>query len=241
MARARPRVPRWLLLASGLATGVGGASPQPPPDSPLHAVVRVVDGDTLIVEGVGRVRLIGVDTPESVDPRRPVQCFGREAAQFTRQLVAGRRVRLEYDWPRQDAYGRTLAYVFLPDGTFVNAEIIRQGFGFAYLQVPRDLSPTRTRGSRRGTGPVGARCLPAAGDAARPAAVRIGTTRPIRRHHRLRDAVWDPLPSGRVPVRGPHAHPAPARRGCAPLYPLRRLPAACSVNSGVSVGRGRRL
>ena len=99
-------------------------------------VERVVDGDTIIVTGVGRVRLIGVDTPESVDPRRPVEFFGKEASAFTRRLVDGQRVLLGYDWERTDRYGRTLAYVYLPDGTFVNAEIIRRGYGHAYTRFP---------------------------------------------------------------------------------------------------------
>ena len=97
---------------------------------------RVVDGDTLELEGGERVRLIGVDTPETVDPRRPVQYFGKEASAFTRRMVEGQRVRLDYDQQRQDRYGRTLAYVYLEDGTFVNAEIIRRGYGFAYTSFP---------------------------------------------------------------------------------------------------------
>jgi micrococcal nuclease len=99
-------------------------------------VERVVDGDTIRVQGVGPVRLIGVDTPEVVDPRRAVQPFGREASAFVRRLVEGQVVRLEYDWQRTDKYRRTLAYVYLPDGTLLNAEIIRQGYGFAYTQYP---------------------------------------------------------------------------------------------------------
>jgi micrococcal nuclease len=82
------------------------------------------------------VRLIGVDTPETKDPRKPVQYLGREATAFTQRTVVGQRVRLEYDQQRQDQYGRTLAYVYLENGTFVNAEIIRQGYGFAYTQFP---------------------------------------------------------------------------------------------------------
>ena len=99
-------------------------------------VERVVDGDTIIVRGVGRVRLIGVDTPETVSPGRPVEFFGREASAFTKRLLEGRPVRLEYDWERTDRYGRTLAYVHLADGTFVNAEIIRRGYGHAYTRFP---------------------------------------------------------------------------------------------------------
>lgn len=105
-------------------------------DSPTFLVTRVVDGDTLDASDVGRIRLIGVDTPETVDPRRPVQHFGKEASAFLKRLIEGKRVRLEYDQQRKDAYNRTLAYVYLPDGTFVNAEIVRQGYGFAYTQFP---------------------------------------------------------------------------------------------------------
>ena len=99
-------------------------------------VTRVVDGDTLIVQGVGRVRLIGVDTPETVDPRRPVQYFGKEASAFTSRMAQGKVVRLEFDVERKDRFGRTLAYVYLPDGTFLNAEIVKQGYGHAYTQFP---------------------------------------------------------------------------------------------------------
>ena len=104
--------------------------------APGQLVERVVDGDTIIVEGVGRVRLIGVDTPETVHPNRPVEFFGKEASAFTKGLLEGKRVRLEYDQERQDRYGRTLAYVYLTDGTFVNAEIIRRGYGHAYTRFP---------------------------------------------------------------------------------------------------------
>lgn len=96
----------------------------------------MIDGDTLVVDGVETVRLIGVDTPETVDPRRPVQYFGREASNFTRALALGRMVRLEFDVDRRDRYGRTLAYVYLSDGMFLNAEIIRQGYGYAYTRFP---------------------------------------------------------------------------------------------------------
>ena len=108
----------------------------PWPGSEWRTVVRVVDGDTLLLDGDERVRLIGIDTPETVDPRRPVQYFGKEAAAFTRRMAEGKRVRLDYDQERTDRYGRTLAYVFLEDGTFLNAEIIRQGYAHAYTRFP---------------------------------------------------------------------------------------------------------
>ena len=97
-------------------------------------VERVIDGDTIVVQGVGTVRLIGVDTPEAVDPRRPVQDFGTEASAFTRRLATGKVARLEFERDRRDRYGRTLAYVYLPDGVFLNAEIVRQGYGLAYTE-----------------------------------------------------------------------------------------------------------
>ena len=116
-----------------LAAALLGSAPV---SAGAQVVERVVDGDTIIVRGVGRVRLIGVDTPETVSPGRPVEFFGREASAFAKRLLEGRSVRLEYDQNRTDRYGRTLAYVHLADGTFVNAEIIRRGYGHAYTRFP---------------------------------------------------------------------------------------------------------
>jgi micrococcal nuclease len=99
-------------------------------------VKRAVDGDTLLLTTGQRVRLIGVDTPETKHPQKPVQYFGKEAYLFTKGMVEGREVRLEYDWQRRDKYNRLLAYVYLLDGTFLNAEIIKQGYGFAYTRFP---------------------------------------------------------------------------------------------------------
>jgi micrococcal nuclease len=98
--------------------------------------IRAVDGDTIVLDGKEKVRLIGVDTPETKDPRKSVQYFGEEAYRFTKSIVERKRVRLEYDQERIDKYGRTLAYVYLEDGTFLNAEIIKQGYGFAYTNYP---------------------------------------------------------------------------------------------------------
>lgn len=102
-------------------------------------VKRVVDGDTVVlqlhdVEEKGR--LIGVDTPEKNHPLRPVQFFSHEATEFLRRLCEGKRVFLEYDQERRDRYGRLLVYLFLEDGRLVNAEIIKQGYGFAYTRFP---------------------------------------------------------------------------------------------------------
>lgn len=100
-------------------------------------VDRTVDGDTLVVDDDGakvRVRVMGINTPETKDPRKPVQCFGEEAAERMRALVGGRRVRLSSD-PGQDdrdRYGRLVRYVSLPDGTDVGLSMIRDGYAFEY-------------------------------------------------------------------------------------------------------------
>ena len=104
-------------------------------------VVRAVDGDTIIVEGGGRiedVRLLGIDTPETVDPRRPVGCYGPEASAFTKHLVTGRTVTLRYDRDLHDKYGRFLAYVWLAGARplFVNAELVRRGYARTYPFPP---------------------------------------------------------------------------------------------------------
>ena len=140
MKRIMPRLVPALLLA--FLTGCNSSLPSEPapvesPQATLPVVTRVIDGDTIVVEGVGTVRLIGVDTPETVDPRRPVGYFGKEASDFTKQIATGKRVRLEFDQDRTDRYGRTLAYVYLqPENLLLNAEIIRLGYGFAYTRFP---------------------------------------------------------------------------------------------------------
>ena len=102
----------------------------------VGTVSRVIDGGTMVVDGVGTVRLIGVDTPETVHPSVPVQHFGAEATAFTERLAQGKQVRLEFEGILKDRYDRTLAYVHLRGGTLLNAEIIRQGFAHAYTDHP---------------------------------------------------------------------------------------------------------
>jgi micrococcal nuclease len=119
-----------LLLARGQADEAGRA--EAPGSGSAARVVRVVDGDTIRVEMGGRterVRYIGVDTPESVKPGSPVECFGKKAARFNARLLAGRRVRLVRDVEERDRYGRLLAYVYrADDGLFVNARLVRDGY-----------------------------------------------------------------------------------------------------------------
>ncbi len=150
----RPGVIATVTAAIVLAIGAGVNRANDPPaahppypkhdfsDSTPYPVVRVVDGDTIIVLKDGQrtnVRVYGVDTPETVHPKKPVERYGKEASRFTRNLLRGESVYLEYE-PGQsptDRYGRTLAYVYrAPDGLFVDVEIIRQGYGHVYTKKP---------------------------------------------------------------------------------------------------------
>lgn len=90
-------------------------------------VLRVIDGDTIELTDKRRLRYIGINAPESVDPRRPVQCFGKEASYFNKQLVEGQTIDMEKDVSETDKYGRLLRYVFLDD-VFINDFLVRQGY-----------------------------------------------------------------------------------------------------------------
>ena len=112
------------IVAAGMPPGVDGPLP----------VARVVDGDTIRVSTGVTLRLIGMDTPETVDPRKPVQCFGREASTHAHELLDNTSVSLEYDptQGRLDRYGRTLAYVWMSDGRLYNQLMIEDGFAHEY-------------------------------------------------------------------------------------------------------------
>jgi endonuclease YncB( thermonuclease family) len=94
----------------------------------LVRVKRVVDGDTIEIERGEKVRYIGMNTPESVKVNSPVECFGKEASAKNKELVEGKMVRLEKDVSNTDRYGRLLRFVYLEDGTFVNDELVREGY-----------------------------------------------------------------------------------------------------------------
>lgn len=102
-------------------------------------VRRVIDGDTIELENGEKVRYIGINTPESVDPRRKVECFGKEASKYNKELVEGEKVTLVKDISERDKYGRLLRFVFLDDGTFVNEVLISEGYAFA-SSYPPDVS-----------------------------------------------------------------------------------------------------
>jgi micrococcal nuclease len=111
-------------------------------DPGLYAISRYVDGDTIDVNmngSVETIRFIGVDTPETHKPNTPVQCYGPEAAAHTKAVISKfGKVRLQADPldTNRDRYGRFLRYVYLPDGTLLDEQIIQQGYGFAYLSFP---------------------------------------------------------------------------------------------------------
>ena len=123
--------------------GSNGSPAQPstirvPSDLTPARVTRVVDGDTIEVEIDGqtfKLRYIGIDTPETVDPRQPVQCFGREASERNQQLVGGRPVGLERDVSDTDDFGRLLRYVWL-EGRMVNAAMVEEGYAMASTYPP---------------------------------------------------------------------------------------------------------
>ena len=98
-------------------------------------VTVVIDGDTVEIEGGSRVRLIGIDTPETVDPSRPVGCYGREASNFTKSQLEGKEVRLEKDISETDRYGRLLRYVWIGD-VFFNETLVKRGYAQSSTYPP---------------------------------------------------------------------------------------------------------
>jgi micrococcal nuclease len=156
---------RWAGVAAMIAVMITACSPhrvllvrQAPPTRALEpsgyeeaVVTRVVDGDTIEVRITGRVagpgagrvqagsvvsvRLLGVDTPESVDPRRPVECFGKEASAAADALLEGRRVRMVKDVEETDGFDRLLRYVYV-GAEMANARMVVNGYASAYTYPP---------------------------------------------------------------------------------------------------------
>ncbi len=122
----------------------GGAVGTSSPSFEFPRLTRVIDGDTIDIEmspstTPERVRLIGINTPETVDPRKPVECFGKEASRKMKEIAEGKSVRIEGDSSQDayDKYHRRLAYVFLLDGTFINKQMIEEGYAYEYTyRVP---------------------------------------------------------------------------------------------------------
>ncbi|BCX03183.1 MAG: nuclease [Candidatus Roseilinea sp.] len=138
-----------LLSVVGVLAFFLSGSPSTVPDGEDARVVHVVDGDTIHVEIAGqtyRVRYIGIDAPESTTT---TECFGREATNFNRALVAGQRLRLERDVNDTDRYGRLLRYAYLPDGRMVNEVLVREGYALARSFPPDVKHQDRLRDAER--------------------------------------------------------------------------------------------
>ena len=141
-------IPLVLLLACTTATVTVTGDPRAPDSAPpsgatngkpLATVTRVVDGDTAHVLFRGRdvtVRFIGVDTPETVAPGQPIECYGPEASHFTTRKLTGKRIRLEFDVDRIDPFGRTLAYLWMDDDSLFNETLVRRGFATVATYPP---------------------------------------------------------------------------------------------------------
>jgi micrococcal nuclease len=145
VARGLPAFPvivAALLGSIGWGWFTGGRTAAPIPAT----VIRVVDGDTVVARlrsgRVEKIRLLGVDTPEVVDPRKPVQCFGHAASAFTKSRLTGKRVVLELDAEPRDKYGRLLAYIVLGGRRF-NDELLELGYA-RFLVIPPNGSHART-------------------------------------------------------------------------------------------------
>jgi micrococcal nuclease len=114
--------------------GACGEEPAAPPQAAL--VVRIVDGDTLVLAGGIKVRVLGIDAPEMERDGRPADFLAHKAKAALSELTLNRQIDLSYDRLRYDHYGRLLAYLWLPDHTLVNAELVRRGLARVYLITP---------------------------------------------------------------------------------------------------------
>lgn len=210
------------------ATTVGTDQPTPAAPSRVRAqVLSVTDGDTIRVSLDGRsvaIRYIGIDTPETVDPRTSVECFGREATAFNRRLVEGKTVELEKDVSELDRFGRTLRYVWVERGTemvMVNEELVREGFATASTYPPdvryQDrlgrLAATARAAALGLWGPVCAVASPL------PLSSPVATTAPTA-------VPLTVAPVTRAPTTAPRTLAPTARTNCHPSYPTVCIPPA---------------
>ena len=181
LAPVRRDLVRWLILTIAVALVIWSWWAEVPPESSaltsstftvndeVVRVRRVIDGDTVLLTDDRRVRLLGINTPETKHPTLPVQAGGIEASRLLKELVDGREVRLEFDKNRLDRHGRWLAYLFR-DELFINAELVRAGWSRTETRFPLRstykrllrLAEEEARRDRRGLWaltPVGSRAV----------------------------------------------------------------------------------
>jgi len=138
MTQIKLKLNSVLLIIAVLCAGIGYYIGYCSSKEQLYQVVNIIDGDTIEVK-VGNkveiVRLLGIDTPEIENPYKREECFGKEAKEKMEQILQKKRVYLLPDpkAPNRGKYGRLLRYVFLPNGEFVNAELVEQGYAFSYI------------------------------------------------------------------------------------------------------------
>ncbi len=130
----------YFLMTGDVSTPAPSTIPISPTPEARHSgtiatVVDVIDGDTIKVEGGEIVRYIGMNTPETVDPRKPVECFGKEASAKNKELVQGKVVELEKDISERDSFGRLLRYVWVGD-TLMNETLVREGYAYVSTYPP---------------------------------------------------------------------------------------------------------
>jgi endonuclease YncB( thermonuclease family) len=196
LRRAPAAIALLALTATGCGAGAGGSEAVPTGARPAR-VTGVSDGDTISLSGTGKVRLIGVDTPEVYGG--PAECYGREASRFTKRVLGlGRRVTFRLGREQRDRYGRALAYVWLADGRFFNALLVERGYAVPLTIPPNDDFARRfvraarlarrrgiglwNRATCAGAASPGRQSVVAAGGARRPGAGPRRTRGAGRRH-----------------------------------------------------------
>lgn len=108
-----------------------GTGDRQKPGQGMYRVIRVVDGDTIVISYKGKnekVRFIGINTPEIHHPEKGEEPYGAEAAQYTKKLLENQTVKVKFDVDQKDRYGRLLGYIYLDDGTFINARLLQEGY-----------------------------------------------------------------------------------------------------------------
>ncbi|MBU0687606.1 MAG: thermonuclease family protein [Candidatus Margulisbacteria bacterium] len=129
------KIALWFILLISFFCLTGFASPPSQENQNIYHVKRAIDGDTILLSNGERVRYIGINTPETKHPSKPVEHFGKEAYEANKKLVEGKDIRLEFDVQQRDKYGRLLAYVYIGN-VFVNAWLVENGYAHAVTYPP---------------------------------------------------------------------------------------------------------